>query len=64
MENQQIASLSIEELDAVSGGMKNNETAAWQTVMNGMIQGIWGHQDYGHECVNLRGDVPAPCPGH
>jgi hypothetical protein len=31
--------LTNADLDGVSGGLRNNETAAWQAFMNGMLKG-------------------------
>lgn len=53
--------LSLDEIDAVSGGVKNIETQAWRLVMHGMMDGILGAQEEGARCVNIAGDVPKPC---
>jgi hypothetical protein len=38
--HQEISQLTTEELDGVSGGVKNNQTEAWAAFQTGIIKGF------------------------
>jgi hypothetical protein len=38
--HHEISQLTTEELDGVSGGMKNNQTEAWAAFQTGIIKGF------------------------
>ena len=69
IQQQEISNLELttEELDGVSGGMRNNETQAWKAFMKGFDKGFrilvnpfQGKTRHRTTVPRVRGDAPRP----